>query len=522
MESDNVQITDTTPVQQPTSMTMEDTRVKQKFTLPAGVLLKLFLVLVVALGSGLGLWYYLNQNSRQSKASEWIVKASLSNNEAKAKKGMTVQTLLNITTGSSIERISGVEFIITESTNWVELQQAKIGIPKGFSDVIIIPSDMKVASLEEGGDTRLLRRYYKIILVSQNSSTTLPSTVSIPLVFAVVNDQPGTRMSYTSTIKELKVVGPGAPSNTYSVTTSPSLLSYTVHVSVDPPTPTPDPRAAMPTGLTCESTPGQNIILKWNDSANEDGYRVYRDGGQTPIATLGKNTSTYVYNWCGDFGNHQYRVIAYNAVGSVSTTEPSIHCSCKPVPTAPPPTPTPRQVLNSADIIFKLNFPDVAATTTTVSNIKIEVYNGSVLACPSCTQTVTFTRNGKYFESPQLSFPLKQTMPYTFVVKQQKTLRRSYKFVFLQWEKLLNCATGTNSGCGQLLSEIDSRPMLSGDVDGGMDSQNSGFNVINEVDLNKVEASTQSRSDEGDINFDGVTDVKDVGIVGKNFNKKGD
>jgi len=295
-----------------------------------------------------------------------------------------------------------------------------------------------------------------------------------------------------------------------------------VSVSADAPTPTPDPRAAVPTGLTCDSTPGQNIILKWNDSANEDGYRVYRDGGQTPVATLGKNTRTFVYNWCGDFAQHQFKVIAYNAVGSVSTSEPTISCSCRPVPTAPPPTPTPRKVVNSADIIFRLNFPDVSPQTAVLSNIKVEVYNGDVLACPSCSQTLTFMREGKYFVSPQLSFPLRQTMPYTFVIKQQKTLRRSYKFVFLQWEKLLNCTISTSSGCGQLLTEIDSRPLLSGDVDGGMDSTNSGFNVINEVDLNKVEAATQTRSDEGDVNFDGITDVKDVGIIGKNFNKKGD
>lgn len=517
MESDNAQITETARVQQPTSMAMVGTNVKPKFTLPAGVILKSFLVLIVAFGSGLGLWYYLNQNSRQSKASEWIATVSFSNTSIQAKKGDVVKTVVNITT-SGTGKISAFDIVFQDEGRGLDFQRELLQNPTGFTDLALTDTQIIGPMTREKYASRPLAR---LAFVSQKSASQLPSTVSLPISFKVNADIPGETVIFKSIIKEVLVTGPGAPSGTYTIR-KPNELEYRVSVSADAPTPTPDPRAAMPTGLTCDSTPGQNIILKWKDSANEDGYRVYRDGGQTPIATLGKNTSTYVYNWCGDFGNHQYRVIAYNAVGSVSTTEPSINCSCKPVPTAPPPTPTPRQVLNSADIIFKLNFPDVAATSTTVSNIKIEVYNGSVLACPSCTQTVTFTRNGKYFESPQLSFPLKQTMPYTFVVKQQKTLRRSYKFVFLQWEKLLNCATGSNSGCGQLLSEIDSRPMLSGDIDGGMDSQNSGFNVINEVDLNKVEASTQSRSDEGDINFDGVTDVKDVGIVGKNFNKKGD
>lgn len=517
MESNEAQITESTQMQQPTSMSLPDTGVKKKFTVPPGVLLKIFLVLIVALGSGLGLWYYLNQNSRQSKASEWIAKASFSNTTIDAKKGDEVQTILNITTGSSTERISSVDVVFSDEGGGLDFLRDKLVLPSGFSEMVLT----NVQTYSGGDVTMSTRSLKRLTFTSLKPASTLPTTFSVGLKFRVVKEQQGATVSYITHVKDVVVAGPGAPSSKYTVQ-KPTEFRYTVRVSADPPTPTPDPRAAMPTGLTCDSTPGQNIILKWADSANEDGYRIYRDGGQTPLATLGKNTTTYVYNWCGDFGNHQYKVIAYNALGSVSTAEPSIHCSCKPVPTAPPATPTPRQVVNSADIQFKLNFPDIAPATSTVSNVKIEVYNGSVLACPSCTQTITFTRKGNYFESPQLSFPLKQTMPYTVVVKQQKTLRRSYKFVFLQWEKLLNCTSGINSGCGQLLSEIDARPMLSGDVDGGMDSTNSGFNVINEVDLNKVEASTQSRSDEGDVNFDGVTDVKDVGIVGKNFNKKGD
>jgi len=62
----------------------------------------------------------------------------------------------------------------------------------------------------------------------------------------------------------------------------------------------------------------------------------------------------------------------------------------------------------------------------------------------------------------------------------------------------------------------------------GLDSTLPGFNIINIDDREKVgkiadsQATLQQKSAEGDMNLDGGTDVKDLGIIEKNFNKKGD
>ncbi|MCX6732096.1 MAG: hypothetical protein NTV98_00975, partial [Candidatus Roizmanbacteria bacterium] len=155
--------------------------------------------------------------------------------------------------------------------------------------------------------------------------------------------------------------------------------------------------------------------------------------------------------------------------------------------------------------------------------------------CPddtNCAQVVTLTRMGSttYFStSPQLQFNLKVTKPYAIIVKQPHTVQRTYKNIFLKWQKALNClGNSQESGCGQLISnEINTRPMYSGDID-GLDKTAAGFNIIDITDLTRVgdiadaQKTTQTKSAEGDMNFDGSTDVKDYGVVAKNLNKKGD
>jgi len=84
----------------------------------------------------------------------------------------------------------------------------------------------------------------------------------------------------------------------------------------------------------------------------------------------------------------------------------------------------------------------------------------------------------------------------------------------------------SESGCGELVSEIDKKPMYSGDMQ-GLDITAEGYNIIDSKDLTAVGAVADSqkvsniKSSEGDMNFDGSTDVKDYGIVARNLGKKG-
>ena len=191
-------------------------------------------------------------------------------------------------------------------------------------------------------------------------------------------------------------------------------------------------------------------------------------------------------------------------------------------PTAPP-IPTPITPIDSADIVFRAIFPNTAPEVNEIPNVKITILGGQGdHFCDDqndCAKVVTFHRvqNGRVsntFQSPQLQYPFKNNQAYTVVVKQNHTLQQTYKFVYLKWQKVLQCLEGTkDSGCGQLIEDVVSRPLYSGDLDGS--------NVIDQKDADMVSIAIGSKSIEGDLNFDGVTDQKDVEILGKNFNKKG-
>jgi hypothetical protein len=518
MENEQIQLTQqTAQTSAPSGMSVAPVENKNTLHMQPVVVMKAGVVLLIAGLVGFGLWNFLNGNSKKSKASESIATVKLSNTDITAQKNDTVRTNLTITTGGTTEKISAVDISFLDEGGGLDFLRESMTVPAGFEEFVLTDAQMAPATAQTN-----IRALTRITLVAKKTTAALTNTLSLSLSFKVKKGEPGEIMKLYSHIKSVQVSGPNAPGNLFTVKLDPTPLDFAVLVKTDFPTPTPDPRAAAVTNLTCDSNPGVNIMFKWSDSLNEDGYKIYKDGSPQPLATLGKGATSYLYNWCGDFGQHTYKVISYNTAGSVSLTEPSIQCSCKLVPTAPPPTPVPVKPTNSSDIILRLSLPDVAADVQTVANVKVEVYNGNVLACPSCTQTIMLTRSGRYFVSPQLSFNLTKTLPYTFVIKQQKSLRRTYKFVFLKYQDILNCTVAATSACGQLLTEIDSRPLLMGDIDGGMDSQNPGFNVINEVDLDKAQTSVDSKSDEGDVNFDGVSDVKDVGVVGKNFNQKGD
>ncbi len=469
----------------------------------------------IAIASVIGAWYYLNNYKASSKASEAIANISYTVTRASVQPGGTVNVGVTVSTGTL--HMSGIDLSF-ENIGDDNLDFVSATLPTGFDEQVLADSDVTTTRVDQ---TKRLKR---LIFVSKKTEAQLPtSSVIIPLTFKVTNR--GT--SYLSTLRinltSSQVSGPNIPENVFTLAGATNPLDFVVDSNPLTPTPTPDCRAEIPQGLTCDSQCGTNVILKWKDVTNEDGYRIYKDTQTIPIAILGKNQTAYTYAWCGDLDKHAYKVIAYNAAcGSQSTTLPTMDCACSKCDnTIPSPTQGTIQPVNTADIILKLNFPDAASSVQAIRNVKVDIMNGSALACPGCSQMVSFTRVGNYFVSPQLSFRLEQTLPYTVVVKQAITVSRSYKFVYMQKNKLLNCSIGFDSACGQLLSEIDRRPMYSGDTN-GFDTQSEGYNIIDKKDLSAVSIAVSQKTDQGDMNFDGISDTVDIGIVGKNFGQKGD
>ena len=477
-------------------------------------------IAIVALGVSVGLWFYLNGYLMKSKASETMAKIAFTETRKTAKGGDIIQVGLTVTAESGM---SGVDIVFENSGDNLNFlyPQSTSKMPEGFDDQVMNENMM---TTKTAYGTKTLRR---MMFVSQRAAAQLPRSIFIPLHFSVVNNGvTAAKSSLSINIRSSQVSGPGIPGKLFSLQSDSSQSHPSFTVEID------DPRAASATNLICDSICGTATVLKWTDSANEDGYIIYKDGQK--LAAIGKNTRAYPHNWCGDFNKHTYAVIAYNKKGSVSTTEPTLGCACQRCPTPAPPTPTPLMPTNSSDLIFRLRFPDVDSTVAQLPNVKVTILgDGGEHVClddTDCAQTVTFTRMGTstYFASPQLQYNLKSTKPYAVVVKQAHTLRRTYKHVFLKWKQVLTCFGNTSqSGCGQLISEIDTRPMLSGDMQ-ELDTTLKGYNEIDTNDLTAVGALSDSqttlnkKTEEGDMNFDGGTDVKDYGIVARNLGKKGD
>lgn len=490
------------------------------------LLFKILVFALVALLASVLLWVYLNGYLIKTKASNWAVQLAFAEKNITVKGGALVHGDLTITSTSGI---SGIDLIFTTEGNNLAFSYADTmaHLPVGFESV-----------LDELGMTTAVNGYKTIrrmVLVSKKPAAQLPQAAVIPLYFTVINSGvPGAKTSVSVDLTASQIVGvPDAnvSGTVFALSADETPLRFMAEIE--------DPRAAPVTNLECSSMCSQNVILKWTDSPNEDGYRIYKDGAE--LATLGKNTTAYPYKWCGNYGEHTYAVISYNDKGSVSTTDPVINCACARCPTQAPPTPTPLMPINSADIMFRVNFPDVDKTIDKIPHVKVTVFdNQGGKICPDdidCAQIVTFTRMytsqgpTSYFSSPQLQYNLTQNRAYSIVVKQSRTVQRTYKNVFLVWKTLLNCLVPNptvNHGCGQLISsDLDSRPLFSGDME-GLDSSLPGFNIINMDDREKVgkiaeaQSTLQTKSTEGDMNFDGSTDVRDIGIIEKNFNKRGD
>jgi hypothetical protein len=110
-----------------------------------------------------------------------------------------------------------------------------------------------------------------------------------------------------------------------------------VNIVVPSPTATPSPPApvapAAPSNLQITSSVcdggGLSVTLSWADNSdNEDGFRLYRDGGL--VDTLGANSTSYNANAPHKNSAYTFEVEAFNGVGSSSKV--SVNSQICPVP----------------------------------------------------------------------------------------------------------------------------------------------------------------------------------------------
>jgi chitodextrinase len=95
-----------------------------------------------------------------------------------------------------------------------------------------------------------------------------------------------------------------------------------------------------PANLTATAAGPSEIDLGWSassDNVGVSGYRVYRDGGSTPIATV--TGTTYADSGVAPSTTHSYTVVAFDAVGNTSPASNTASATT-PADTTPPTAPT--------------------------------------------------------------------------------------------------------------------------------------------------------------------------------------
>ncbi|MBI4973286.1 hypothetical protein HZC27_01615 [Candidatus Roizmanbacteria bacterium] len=192
-------------------------------------------------------------------------------------------------------------------------------------------------------------------------------------------------------------------------------------------------------------------------------------------------------------------------------------------------TPVPSGTPDASGIIFKVLMPDVSQAVGTVKDVKVLITSkpGTLYDFTVDLQRVQGT---DFF----IANPIELDIPdgsYIFNIKQAKSLSRTFT-VHLSKGKTLDCSRKDSDVSCESLGKPELAPLYSGDSDGLIDTKiNNGvransYNVVDSADLQKVVAGYGATSlppePNGDFNLDGKIDVQDLGILGKNFGKRGD
>lgn len=162
----------------------------------------------------------------------------------------------------------------------------------------------------------------------------------------------------------------------------------------------------VPGNLTASASSSTQVKLEWSASSDDGGvtgYRIYRNGSTSPVATT--TATSYTDSGLSPNTAYSYTVSAYDAAGNFSATTAAVQVTtpAQPVPT-PPPTPSP------SPVIFQDNFdgPDGIITDETTWG------SGSIKSpywyIDSSNEVVRRKNNKAYFTEDQVRVPLKPSV----------------------------------------------------------------------------------------------------------------
>ncbi|OGK14161.1 hypothetical protein A3B40_01195 [Candidatus Roizmanbacteria bacterium RIFCSPLOWO2_01_FULL_37_16] len=189
------------------------------------------------------------------------------------------------------------------------------------------------------------------------------------------------------------------------------------------------------------------------------------------------------------------------------------------------PTPTPTGSPTAAKLRFKILMPDVLPSTTGIasSNVVVEARDGSTTVA---TTNVALTRNGNYYQtSSDALLNIPSPKAYTIFIKSKISIGKLFNNVTLTPQQILDCTQIVNLLCGELISQKDSKPLVSGDTDGFAQSSGS-YNKIDSADLqilaSQFNTSPPTAGPSSDFNLDSQINILDLEILGKNYGGVGD
>jgi len=302
-------------------------------------------------------------------------------------------------------------------------------------------------------------------------------------------------------------------------------------------------------GGICTSHPEYPYLWYWNCPGNMprlDCSRPLCCSISSPMQPTATPTSPQAQTCSGAGGTCQSD--GYKYIISCPTSAPRLDCGwlkcCfipSPSPTIPSkvtptplvPTTTPAVSPQPAKLKFMVKLPEVGADVATISlqGVKVVLSDGKL----DTPFKVDLVKQGDFFvNSQELSVNLFQPASHTLYIKTSTSLRRAFKNIRLTPGTTLDCSAATcpagdtactqqiNQSCGDLASFAD-KPLILGDAD-GFNTSSDSYNIVDIADYQKyvAERTGAATSKTADFNLDGVVDTIDLGIIARNFNKKGE
>jgi hypothetical protein len=179
---------------------------------------------------------------------------------------------------------------------------------------------------------------------------------------------------------------------------------------------------SVPTGLTATAASGSETDLSWaaaTDTVGMAGYKVFRDGGTTPIGTVTIGT-TFADTGLAAGSTHSYTVVAFDAAGNQSppsaTASATTQTALAPVAQLSPSslnfgsvkrrtTSAPQRVTltNSGTAVLTIASIAIAGANPGDFAIAVRTCGGTLAPAASCTVDVTFRPTARKTRSATLA-----------------------------------------------------------------------------------------------------------------------